>query len=346
MKKLTPKQTEKLYREAVARYIASRRQRIPEFTQEHFSLKGSARLHRHAIGWDLIKAPVNAGASVLTALQNLGAKALEIGGAPQHAAKIKSKALFITTEVSEQINQRIYEQLLELPYQGAAPAFVDGLMAEILNASEIQALYRATLETLAHADDKAALEQKLTEAFADYAHSRTAAADIAVAFAATAEGAFTGLNEAIASTVGWWYILVATGFVLLHKVTPGLASLSTAIAQSLAQSVAAHTFWAGPWAGRLYYGVAGASATPLLSIGTFTTVLIPAALVATFSGIATDPIQLKLGMHDKRLNALLDNLEKVLLGEEGVEISVKEHYIARILDVLDWLAIAAKSIKP
>lgn len=323
MKKLTPKQTEKLYREAVARYIASRRQRIPEFTQEHFSLKGSARLHRHAIGWDLIKAPVNAGASVLTALQNLGAKALEIGGAPQHAAKIKSKALFITTEVSEQINQKIYEQLLELPYQGAAPAFVDGLMAEILNASEIQALYRATLETLAHADDKTALEQKLTEAFADYAHSRTAAADIAVTLASA-----------------------ATGFVLLHKVTPGLASLSTAIAQSLAQSVAAHTFWAGPWAGRLYYGVAGASATPLLSIGTFTTVLIPAALVATFSGIATDPIQLKLGMHDKRLNALLDNLEKVLLGEEGVEISVKEHYIARILDVLDWLAIAAKSIKP
>lgn len=323
MKKLTSKQTEKLYREAVARYIASRRERIPEFTQEHFSLKGSARLHRHAIGWDLIKAPVNAGASVLTALQNLGAKALEIGGAPQHAAKIKGKALFITTEVSEQINQLIYEQLLELPYQGAASTFVDGLMAEILNASEIQALYRATLETLAHADDKTALEQKLTEAFADYAHSRTAAADIAVTLASA-----------------------ATGFVLLHKVTPGLASLSTAIAQSLAQSVAAHTFWAGPWAGRLYYGVAGASATPLLSIGTFTTVLIPAALVATFSGIATDPIQLKLGLHDKRLNVLLDNLEKVLLGEEGVEISVKEHYIARILDVLDWLAIAAKSIKP
>lgn len=323
MKKLTPKQTEKLYREAVARYIASRRQRIPEFTREHFSLKGSARLHRHAIGWDLIKAPVNAGASVLTALQNLGAKALEIGGAPQHAAKLKSKALFITTEVSEQINQLIYEQLLELPYQGTATTVVDGLMAEILNASEIQTLYRATLETLAQTDDKTLLEQKLTDAFADYAHSRTAAADIAVTLASA-----------------------ATGFVLLHKVTPGLASLSTAIAQSLAQSVAAHTFWAGPWAGRLYYGVAGASATPLLSIGTFTTVLIPAALVATFSGIATDPIQLKLGMHDKRLNVLLDNLEMVLLGEEGVEISVKEHYIARTLDIIDWLAIAAKSIKP
>lgn len=36
----------------------------------------------------------------------------------------------------------------------------------------------------------------------------------AVAFASVAEGAFTELNEAIASTVGWWYILVTTGFVL------------------------------------------------------------------------------------------------------------------------------------
>lgn len=323
MQELQREQTEQIYRAAVARYIASRRERIPDFTQEHFSLKGSARLHRHAIGWDLIKAPVNAGASVVTALQNLSAKALEIGGAPQHAAKLKSKALFITTEVSEQINRRIYDQLLELPFQNETATFVDGLMAEILNASEIQELYQATLKTLALSDDKTALEQKLTEAFADYAHSRTAAADIAVTLASA-----------------------ATGFLLLHKVTPGLASLSTAIAQSLAQSVAAHTFWAGPWAGRLYYGLAGASATPLLSLGTFTSVLIPAALVATFSGIATDPIQLKLGLHDRRLNQLLDNLEKVLLGEEGVEISVKEHYIARILDVVDWLAIAAKSVKP
>src|SRR3989338_4095151 len=104
MQELQREQTEQIYRAAVARYIEARRGRIPDFTQEHFSLKGSARLHRHAIGWDLVKAPVNAGASVVTALQNLSAKALEIGGAPQQAAKLKSKALFITTEVSEQIN--------------------------------------------------------------------------------------------------------------------------------------------------------------------------------------------------------------------------------------------------
>ena len=36
----------------------------------------------------------------------------------------------------------------------------------------------------------------------------------AVVFAGTAKGAFTTLNEAITDTVGWWYILSVTGFVL------------------------------------------------------------------------------------------------------------------------------------
>jgi choline/glycine/proline betaine transport protein len=36
----------------------------------------------------------------------------------------------------------------------------------------------------------------------------------AVVFSATAQGAFTQLNDAITSTVGWWYILVTTGFVV------------------------------------------------------------------------------------------------------------------------------------
>ncbi len=35
-----------------------------------------------------------------------------------------------------------------------------------------------------------------------------------VVFSATAEGAFAELNKAITSGVGWWYILVTTGFVL------------------------------------------------------------------------------------------------------------------------------------
>ena len=36
----------------------------------------------------------------------------------------------------------------------------------------------------------------------------------AVVFSSTAQGAFSSLNEAITDTVGWWYILVTTGFVL------------------------------------------------------------------------------------------------------------------------------------
>jgi hypothetical protein len=317
-------QADDIYRAAVERYIATRREKLPDFTRQHFSFAGSRRLHRHALGWDLLKGPVNAGASVLSIVQALGAKALSAGGATLQAARIKNRTLFLNTEVSRELNRLICVELLELPIAGCEDApFVDALMQEILQAPEIQHIYRETLATLSAQTDYDLLQQRLTDTFADYANSRAAAADIAVTL-----------------------VSAAAGFALLHKVTPGLASLSAGIAQSLAHSLAVNSYWAGPWAGKLYYTLAGVSVTPLFTVGTLAGILVPAALVATFSGIVTDPIQLKLGLHDRRLNALLDNLELTLLGEAGTSISVKEHYIARIFDVMDWLYMAAKTIKP
>ncbi len=324
MQEIQLAQADQIYRAAVERYIASRRQRLPEFAQRHFSFQGSRRLHRHALGWDLLKAPVNAGASLLTVLQTVGAKALTAGGAAQHAARLKSHTLFLNTEVSKELNRLICTELLELPLSTVEDApFVDALMQEILQAPEIQAIYLETLQQLAKQDDYERMRQRLTETFTEYASSRAAAADIAVSL-----------------------VSAAAGLAILHKLTPGLASLSAGIARSLAHSAAVHSYWAGPWAGKLYYAVAGVTVTPLFTVGTLTGILVPAALVATFSGVVTDPIQLKLGLHERRLNHLLDNLQNSLLGEEGYAIGVKEHYVARIFDVLDWLYMAAKTIKP
>src|SRR6202012_2549532 len=42
-----------------ARYIATRRERIEPFVTAHFSLPGTLRLHRAALGWDIARAPLN-----------------------------------------------------------------------------------------------------------------------------------------------------------------------------------------------------------------------------------------------------------------------------------------------
>jgi len=39
--------------------LASRRDRVDAFVDQHFSLAGTLRLHRRTIGWDLLRVPAN-----------------------------------------------------------------------------------------------------------------------------------------------------------------------------------------------------------------------------------------------------------------------------------------------
>ena len=48
-----------IVRDAVQRYIESRRGRIEAFVDRHFTFAGSVALHRRALGWDLLRAPAN-----------------------------------------------------------------------------------------------------------------------------------------------------------------------------------------------------------------------------------------------------------------------------------------------
>jgi len=68
------------------------------------------------------------------------------------------------------------------------------------------------------------------------------------------------------------------------------------------------------------------------------------AILTSFSGIITDPIQYKLGLHQKRLNKLIDSLDKELRGLGDSGLHFKEQYIARVFDLLDLFRAAAKTI--
>jgi hypothetical protein len=55
----------------VARYFATRRARVQPFVDRHFSLLGSAAIHRAALRWDILRAPAN----ILLAGPHAGVKA-------------------------------------------------------------------------------------------------------------------------------------------------------------------------------------------------------------------------------------------------------------------------------
>jgi len=314
---------EDIYRQAVSRYMTQRRSMVDAFVNEHYDLKGSTKLHRHSLGWDIAKTPVNAIASVLTVVKQTSALGLDKLGAKELSLLIADKNLFLSTKISKEIQWNVQTGLLELPCKNDGKMSQnDALLDEIFNDHRIQNQLTSALKILAPYANNEEVKRKLAELLTEYTGSRAAASDITVSL-----------------------MTAATGLVTLHKLTPGIASLSNSVASGIVHSSAVHSFWAGSWAGGYYYSLFNVATPGMLTAGVFTSMLIPASFVATFAGIITDPLQRKLGLHTKKLNKVLDSTEVLLLGEDNAKLVLKDHYIARIFDLMDWTQIILRAAR-
>jgi hypothetical protein len=131
---LTKEDAQRIVAEGARRYFESRRARVDEFVDRHFSLSGSLAMHRKAIGWDILKAPANIALAVpqiATKLAAAGAKAM---GADKAAAYLASRKLVFDTEVGNEIEWLIITDLLELPFRqgervSLKDAFADTIMS-------------------------------------------------------------------------------------------------------------------------------------------------------------------------------------------------------------------------
>jgi len=56
-------------------------------------------------------------------------------------------------------------------------------------------------------------------------------------------------------------------------------------------------------------------------------------MLAAFSGILTDPLQRRLGLHRKRLERLLQTIESDLCGGARRTRIMHDHYVARLVDI-------------
>ena len=132
-------------------------------------------------------------------------------------------------------------------------------------------------------------------------------------------------------------ITLATGAGMMGKMTPGGISFGAVLAASIAQQSAISSFFMGSTLGGLYYGIFPASASMGLAVASTSTVLATLAIFSAFSGIITDPIQARFGIHEKRLNRLLDSLENTLMDKVDQDLKLREKYLARVFDLLDLL---------
>jgi uncharacterized protein DUF6635 len=100
----------------------------------------------------------------------------------------------------------------------------------------------------------------------------------------------------------------------------------------------------GPTAGSYFYAVAPVAVSMRLLIAVTGMIAIILAFVSTFIGIVTDPIQVTLGLHQRRLRKLVKAVEHDLLGKSTGQFQLREKYMGRVLDVVDFLAFMGRSV--
>lgn len=303
-----------IVRDAVQRYIESRRARIDAFVERHFTLAGSIALHRRALGWDLLRAPANlflAGPALGVKLMAWAARRAGMEGL---AGWLAGRRLLLETAIAHEIEWLVTTELLEIPCLRRDRVSYRDALAETILADE-----RAAVLLVAPAVSDPEWRRRLAAAVESYLGSRTATAEIATGFVAAGLGA-----------------------LVVKQATPGLVTLSSALAGMLAQQMAIAAFPLGASLGGLWYSLFPAAAGPGLLAATTAGVFLGGAMLAAFSGVVTDPLQRRLGLHRGRLERLLRVLEADLCGEPGRNRLMRDHYVARLADIFDLIALAMR----
>jgi hypothetical protein len=321
---LTPEerlQVEQAVERGIAAYVASRQQKIAAFDERHFSFHGAFALHRKTFLKDIYKFLLNMLWSLPYFLAQTAALVAEKIGAQWLGRMLRKVPPGLKTAYQREINWLIQTELLELPYSdGTRTSTKDAMLESILADPELSARCAGYLAEIGQpgrtAEFRAALESRLVE----YGKSRLAVSELA-------------------GNV----INLAAGYALFQQATPGVISTGSALAAAVAQPLAIANFWLGPTLGAWYYGVFPATASMGLIAASTGALMAATGVLAALSLVVVEPLLAKTGFHRRRLERFVRALGEALTGTGKTRYQVKDHYLARVLDLVDLLKLAAKT---
>ena len=307
---------------AIGAYIESRKEEVPHFVKRHFSFKGAVRLNKKAFGSDLYKVPLNVAWTIPYITLRASSSLMRRLGLEKFPSHVQRLPVGFKTKVQKEITWLIFTELLEIPYtQGNRTSGKDALLEAILNQSEISSLLINDLSTIYSKSRNPRFRPALEKNLMEYSRSRTAASELAGNI-----------------------ISLSAGASVFGKMTPGALTVGGGLAAAFAQQTAISNFILGPTVGSLFYNVFPASASMGLVIASTGAVMAALATLTSFSGIITDPIQYKLGLHQKRLNRLIDCLDRELRGLGDSRHKIRDQYVARVFDLVDLFKKAARTL--
>lgn len=289
---------------------------IDGFVARHFTWPGTLRLHGAALGWDILRAPLNVALSPILVLTRIAAYLCRRAGWRGGADWLARRRVLLRTSVARRVEVLIVTDLLDLPLdEGAAARDPSALARAVLAAPQ----FREIIRTRASAAEAEALGQRVATALGEYAGTRSAVAEMTTTLC-----------------------VLLIGALAFQALTPGMISMAPGVADALARTNAIATFPLGQTVGGMWYGVFEVGASPWLMGTTVAGLVMIGSVFAAFSGVLADPVQSHLGIHRRRLGRLLDTLEVELIGRGDRPFAAREHFYARILDLWDAIASAVR----
>ena len=308
--------------DASARYLAATRERIGPFVDKHFSFSGARALHRRAVGWDLLRAPANLGLAIPQFGLMCGSGLARRAGWRRGADWMGDRRLVMETDIARELDWLLHTELLQLPFrQGTREATRDALAEAVFADPRIETASRVVLNAVGRRADDPDFRRDLERKLAVYTGSRDAAAEITTAIVGTAVGAMA-----------------------FKQMTPGVLSMGPALAGAAAQYAAIASFPLGATLGGLWYGAFPATAGVATTVAFTGALVLAAAPVSAFAGLVADPVQRRLGLHQRRLGRLIDAIERDLKGDGPGRFEVRDHYVMRILDFAELLRAAWRAM--
>jgi hypothetical protein len=304
--------------DGVAAYIADRRVAIDEFVDNHYSFKGAWQLNKNAMGWDIAKAPANLLWMPVHFLSTLGKLSANKMGWTRASTLLSGVPAGFRTKVESEVEWLVYTEFLHLPVvQKARQSESNLLMEFILNNSDLSQYFGdklAVIHEIAQYDEN---RQKMEQKLHRYLNSRKAAAEITASLVAA-----------------------SANFAAHKSLSVGAIGIGQTVAAAFAYHSAVSSFAFGSSLGGLYYSVFPASVSAGLLVSVTGGIAAALGVIAAFGGIVADPMQRKLGLHQKKLHKLLDSIEKQF-AKASDDYNLKDEYAARVLDLIDLLAVVA-----
>jgi hypothetical protein len=280
--------------------------KVDAFVQRHFTWPGTLRLHRAALGADILRAPVNALMSPILLLARLAAWICRRVGLHGAALWLSRRRFLLRTAVAARIEAAVLTELLDVPLvPGADP---EAQHRAILAAPRLREAIRGR-GSVGGAQDMA---EGIMRAVSEYTGTRSAVAEFTTAL-------FT----------------LAIGALAFRALTPGMISMAPGVAEAVSREVALAEFPLGSGLGSLWYGVFPAGPDPWLVAATIAGLVLLGSVVAAFAGTIADPAQAWLGIHRRRLMRLLDAVDAEIGGTHPRPFVGREHLLVRAFDLWD-----------